>query len=145
MNKIADLALEIAKKTHQGQFDKGGQSYIRHPVAVANLVESQTEKIVALLHDVCEDSDVTIDDLRVAGFSDNILNVVQAITKVNGESYEEYLDRVAKNPIATAVKIADMTHNSDLKFLIQVPRILRELIDTKLVSKRTDRAVDDVR
>ena len=109
-----DAALAIASKAHDGQIDKGGQPYINHPIAVAELVESPTEKIVALLHDVCEDTDVTIDDLRAAGFSDNVLDAVQAITKINGESYEEYMDRVAKNPVATAVKIADMMHNSDL-------------------------------
>jgi len=120
---MINLALKIAQKAHEGQKDKGGKPYINHPIAVAELVESPTEKMVALLHDVCEDTDVTIDDLRAAGFSDDVLNAVQAITKVNGESYEEYLERVARNPIATAVKIADMTHNSDLgRILSPSPR-----------------------
>lgn len=113
-SKAINFALKIARKAHEGQKDKGGQPYINHPMAVADLVKSQTEKIVALLHDVCEDSDITIDDLRVAGFNDEVLEAVKAITKVDGESYEEYLDRVARNPVATTVKIADMTHNSDL-------------------------------
>ncbi len=114
MNELVDLALEIAKKAHEGQVDKGGRPYIGHPIAVADIVESESEKIVALLHDVCEDSDVTLEGLRKAGFSKEVLDAVQAITKVGGESYEDYLARVVRNPIATTVKIADMTHNSDL-------------------------------
>lgn len=98
------LALEIATKAHKGQVDKAGHPYIAHPVIVASMVDETDEKVVALLHDVIEDTALTIDDLRKAGFSGNTLDAVQAITKVEGDSYDEYLVRVAANPIAREVQ-----------------------------------------
>ncbi|MCL6577667.1 HD domain-containing protein [Kyrpidia sp.] len=108
------LALRIAKQAHAGQTDKGGWPYIEHPLAVASMVHGSKEKIVALLHDVCEDSDIALEDLRAAGFDDDVIEAVRAITKMKGESYDAYLARVAANPIARAVKIADLRHNCDL-------------------------------
>ena len=112
------IALDIATKAHAGQVDKAGHPYITHPVTIAAMVDETEEKVVALLHDVVEDTAWTIEDLRQAGFSESTLDAVQAITKVEGESYDNYLVRVAENPIAGAVKIADMTHNSDLSRIL---------------------------
>ena len=106
-------ALEIAKKAHAGQKDKGGRPYIEHPMTVASMVHGRKAKIVALLHDVCEDSDITLQDLREAGFSKRIVDAVDAVTKREGERYRHYLNRVKENRLATRVKIADATHNSD--------------------------------
>lgn len=107
-------ALALAKAAHAGQFDKGGHPYIYHPMAVAEMVESEEEKTVALLHDIVEDTATTFDDLRKQGFPDHIVEAVQALTKVTGIAYEDYLEIVKQNKLALTVKIADMTHNSDL-------------------------------
>ena len=107
-------ALQIAKSAHSGQLDKGGNPYFLHPLAVSEKVEAENEKIVALLHDVIEDTDITLDYLREQGFSEEILAGVDRLTKREGVSYEEYIEAVRKNPLALKVKIADMLHNSDL-------------------------------
>lgn len=108
------LAKIVAYLAHSGQVDKGGHPYIEHPLAVADLVSSPVAKVVALLHDVVEDTTISLDDLRAVGFSDEIIRAVDCITRREGESRPDYLSRVASNPISTAVKIADLTHNSDL-------------------------------
>ena len=108
------LAEAIATSAHKGQLDKGGHPYIEHPRAVSKLVSSDDEKVVAWLHDVIEDTDITLEDLKLFGFSSSILEAVDAITRRPGEERSDYLMRVADNRLATAVKIADLTHNSDL-------------------------------
>lgn len=107
-------AYQIAKQAHEGQFDKGGQSYFLHPLAVSEKVQSEDAKIVALLHDVIEDTTVTIEDLQREGFSEEILIAIAVLTKRKGTGYEDYIEKVKKNPLALQVKIADMTHNSDI-------------------------------
>lgn len=108
------LAYEIAKRAHEGQKDKAGVDYIHHPEKVANMVESDTEKSVAYLHDVVEDTFVTLKMLEVEGFPSEVIKAIDAITKRKDELYDDYLQRVSKNPIALKVKIADMKHNSDV-------------------------------
>lgn len=110
----AEKAYMIACKEHRGQKDKGGNDYILHPCAVADMLETDIEKAVAYLHDVVEDTKVTIDDLKRLDFPDVIINAVEAITKRENETYNIYIERVAKNPIAKNVKLADMEHNSDI-------------------------------
>lgn len=107
-------ALHIAKTAHRGQLDKGGNPYILHPIAVSQLVDSEEEKIVALLHDVVEDTDITLEYLKLAGFSDNIIAAVSVLTKQPGVSYDDYISKLKENPIAARVKVADITHNSDI-------------------------------
>lgn len=110
-------AFIIAARAHRGQKDKGGKAYIFHPLNVALRSKGRQEKIVALLHDVVEDTSITTDDLKNAGFSNEVVNAVSAITKIRGEAYEAYLNRVKSDRIARAVKIADLQHNSDLSRL----------------------------
>jgi molybdopterin-guanine dinucleotide biosynthesis protein len=130
---IRELALNIAKKAHKGQVDKAGEDYIHHPLAVAenfvNMNQNQNGNqnenddfyyITAVLHDVVEDTDMTFDDLRAYGFSEEVIAAVDAITKRKGEKYDDYLDRVKSNTIARTVKIADLTHNSQLSRLKEV-------------------------
>jgi (p)ppGpp synthase/HD superfamily hydrolase len=105
-------ALGIAENAHAGQLDKGGSPYINHPLAVAAMVEGDTEKVVAILHDVVEDGGVLLDSLQQFGL--DVVNAVDAITRREGELRGDYLSRVAANPLAKAVKIADLRHNSDL-------------------------------
>jgi len=104
-------ALEIATKAHEGQLDKSGVAYIHHPIGVAELVEGDDAKIVALLHDVIEDTALTMEDLRQADFSEEVLAAVQVITKVKGECNDAYIARVKENPLALRVKLADIEHN----------------------------------
>ena len=111
---MLNKAIELAHIAHKGQLDKGGHPYINHPLRVMNNVETMEEKIVAVLHDVVEDSEITLEDLRIAKFSDRIIAAIDAITKLEGEKREDYLQRVIGNPIALRVKIADMTDNADI-------------------------------
>jgi len=108
------FAIAIARDAHEGQIDKGGKPYIGHPVRVMNALTGINQKIVGILHDVVEDSNTTLEDIKHGGFSDEIINAIDAITKRDKESYEGYLDRVMGNRIATEVKIADMTDNMDM-------------------------------
>lgn len=114
MQELLAKAIEIAHIAHEGQVDKGGQPYIGHPLRVMNAVNTVEEKIVAVLHDSVEDSDLTIEDLKVEGFSDLIVEAIAAITKLEGEKRKNYLSRVLNNPLALRVKIADMTDNADI-------------------------------
>ncbi|MBE6122275.1 MAG: TIGR02452 family protein [Erysipelotrichaceae bacterium] len=107
-------AMQIACRAHEGQKDKGGNPYFLHPVFVSQHLETIAEKIVGLLHDVVEDTDITIEDLRKEGFPEHVLEAVDTITKKDGVSYEEYIEGVMNNPIARAVKIQDVRHNSDI-------------------------------
>ena len=109
-------ALMLSYTAHKDQVDKGGAPYYLHPIYVALNVSNEDEKIVALLHDVVEDTDITLDDLRREGFSDEIVNAVDAITH-RDESYEIYIQKVKTNAIATVVKIADIKHNMDISRL----------------------------
>ena len=111
---MLDKAIELARVAHKGQVDKGGHPYINHPLRVMNTVETVEEKIVAVLHDAVEDSDLTTDDLRSEGFSEEIVCAIAAITKLEGEKRKDYLKRVMNNPIALKIKIADMNDNADI-------------------------------
>ena len=107
-------ALEISFKAHKDKTDKGGAPYVYHPFHVAEQMKTEDEVIVALLHDVVEDTDMTIEDLRKRGFSEEVLTALQLMTHDKSEPYMDYVARIKGNPIATAVKLADLRHNSDL-------------------------------
>lgn len=110
------VAFFIMLKAHFRQKDKGGKWYVFHPINVAYNVEGYNEKIVALLHDVIEDSSYTIKDLEKY-FNKDILEAINIITKNENMNYESYLKRLKKNNIARKVKIEDLKHNSDLSRL----------------------------
>ncbi|WP_042166471.1 HD domain-containing protein [Paenibacillus gorillae] len=109
-----ETAISVALQAHKGQTDKGGMPYILHPLAVMNRVSTMEEKIAAVLHDVVEDSNVTFEQLRQLGFSAEIVEAVQGLTKQEGESYASFVARAAANPIARMVKVADIQENMDL-------------------------------
>lgn len=109
-----ELAISVALQAHKGQLDKGGHPYILHPLAVMNRVESMEEKIVAVLHDVIEDSEVTIEELRGLGFSEEILTAIQLLTRSTEDSYEEFIDKTIMNRTARNVKIADIQENMNI-------------------------------
>jgi (p)ppGpp synthase/HD superfamily hydrolase len=108
------LSIDIATNAHDGQVDKGGNKYILHPLAVMNRVNEIKEKIAAVLHDVVEDTSVTLQNLRERGICDEVVDAVDALTKRVGDSYDQSLYRAYQNDIARAVKLADMTENSDI-------------------------------
>ena len=112
--KLLELAIAIAHKAHAGQLDKAGKPYILHPLTVMAQMDTTESKIVAMLHDAIEDSDLTIEELVQEGFPELITNAIAAITKRDGEMYADYLLRVMANAIARKVKIADVTHNMDI-------------------------------
>lgn len=109
-----ERAIEIAARTHAGQLDKGGAPYILHPLRVMLRVAPGAQQIVAVLHDVVEDSEVTFEDLEREGFSAEVISGLRAVTKVEGESYEDFVARAALDPVGKAVKLADLMENSDL-------------------------------
>ena len=109
-----ERAIEIAAKFHSGQVDKAGQPYVLHPLRLMFAVSTPQERMAAVLHDVVEDTDMTLADLAREGFSQDVVAAVQALTKLPGESRIEAAHRAAANPIARAVKLADVTDNMDL-------------------------------
>ena len=109
-------AFFIMLKAHKGQKDKAGKMYIFHPIKVALMSKGYKTKVVALLHDVVEDSDITIKELS-KHFDKDIILAVDCITKKKGQKYQDYLEVVKNNELARKVKIADLTHNIDLSRL----------------------------
>jgi len=111
---MLDKAILIASTAHQGQMDKAGEPYILHPLRVMLTRRTETERICAVLHDVIEDTNITLDYLKNEGFSENILSVLDALTRRKNETYDEFIDRILRNKIACYVKLADLSDNMDL-------------------------------
>jgi (p)ppGpp synthase/HD superfamily hydrolase len=111
-------AIEIATEAHKGQFDKSGKDYIGHPLRVMEMGKTDDEKIVGVLHDVIEDTDWTFEKLAKEGFSQEVISALRCVTKLSeNENYDDFIDRVKKNPLAVAVKINDLTDNMDIRRL----------------------------
>nr|WP_100345029.1 bifunctional (p)ppGpp synthetase/guanosine-3',5'-bis(diphosphate) 3'-pyrophosphohydrolase [Compostimonas suwonensis] len=113
--------MAIATRSHEGQRDKSGAAYIGHPLRVMAAVDGHDAKVVAVLHDVVEDSGVSLDDLRAEGFSETIVAAVDALTKRPGEPLEASMARVVADPLAARVKLADVADNSDAQRLAALP------------------------
>ena len=113
-----ERAIEIASEAHKGQYDKAGNDYIGHPLRVMDMGRSEEEKIVGVLHDVVEDTDWTFEMLAAEGFSQDIIAALKCVTKISeNENYDDFIERVKKNPLATAVKINDLSDNMDIRRL----------------------------
>jgi len=110
-----EKAIRIAAQAHQGQTDKAGAPYILHLLRVMLRMSSETEMMAAVLHDVVEDTNWTLDDLRKEGFPEEVLQTVHCLTRKDRESYEEFIERVKGNPIARRVKRADLEDNMDIR------------------------------
>ena len=108
-----EKALKLCFHAHKDQTDKVGIPYVFHPFHLAEQMEDESSTVVALLHDVVEDTDYTLEDLRQMGFSTEVLEAVALLTHDPAVPYEEYLIPIKANPIARRVKLADLTHNSD--------------------------------
>ena len=104
--------MTIAYNAHHGQVDQSGQPYVFHPYHLAEQMEDELSVCVALLHDVVEDTDVTFDELAES-FPAEIIDALRLLTHSDEENYFDYVRRIKTNPIAKAVKLADIAHNAD--------------------------------
>ena len=110
-----ERAIQIAVEAHAGAKDRGGKAYILHPISVMMRCETDEEKIVAILHDVVEDTDWTFDSLREEGFTETVIEALKTVTKHSeDEDYDEFVQRSLKNEIGRKVKIADLRENLDV-------------------------------
>ena len=110
-----ERAIEIAVQAHKGASDKGGSPYILHPLAVMHSLDTDDEKIVAVLHDVVEDTEWTFEKLLGEGFSVTVVDALRSVTKQDdGEDYFDFIQRAKNNPLGRKVKIADIRHNMDV-------------------------------
>ena len=110
--KLTCEAMKIAYRAHHGQVDKGGIPYVFHPYHLAEQMEDEYTTCVALLHDVVEDTAVTLEELSEI-FPREVIEAVRVMTHPKSEPYLDYIRRVKGNPIAKTVKLADLRHNSD--------------------------------
>ena len=117
LNEQLEIAIELAIKYHKGQIDKGGNPYILHSLEVMNNVDRIESKIVAMLHDIIEDTECTVDTLREWGIDEDIIESINILTHKEGMSYMEYITEISYDLIAIEVKLADLKCNMDLSRL----------------------------
>ena len=117
---LLEKAIGIAVEAHRGHRDRTGAPYILHPMHVMAGVDSDTEKIVAILHDVVEDTEWTFERLTQEGFPDEVIEALKCVTKREGEEYDDFVKRSASNAIARKIKLADLDHNMDARRLSNV-------------------------
>lgn len=108
-------AIRLALDKHHGQTDKSGAPYILHPLRVMAGMQTEAERIVAVLHDVVEDTDVTLDDLRRMGYSAEIVAAIDHLSRRDDETYEEFIQRIKPHPLAVRVKLGDLLDNMDIR------------------------------
>ncbi len=115
-----ERAIQIAVEAHQSKLDKAGAPYILHPLRVMLRMDTTAERIVAVLHDVVEDSGWSLKALEREGFPSRIVQAIGFLTRRDGETYEDFIRRLAQNPLARKVKLADLEDNMDIRRLPQV-------------------------
>ena len=121
-------ALKLCFEAHKDQVDKSGIPYVFHPFHLAEQMETEETTIVALLHDVVEDTPYTLSDLEKEGFAKEIIDALALLTHDDDTPYMDYVRAIRDNPIAKAVKLADLRHNSDLTRL--------DVVDEKALTRR---------
>lgn len=121
-------AMNLCFCAHKDQVDKSGMPYVFHPFHLAEQMEDENTTIVALLHDVVEDTEVTIADLVEMGFHPQVIEAIRLMTHQKDVPYMEYVAKIKKNPIARQVKLADLRHNSDMSRLDQVDEKVLERV-----------------
>jgi Guanosine polyphosphate pyrophosphohydrolases/synthetases len=117
---LTNKAIKVAFQAHEGQLDRSGLPYVLHPIHLAEQMKDEDTCVAALLHDVVEDTDITLEDLKKYGFTEAQLEAVRLLTHLEGVDYFDYVRGLKDNPIARAVKIEDLKHNSDLTRLEKV-------------------------
>ncbi len=125
---ITKKALKLCFEAHKEQIDKSGMPYVFHPFHLAEQMKTEETTVVALLHDLVEDTDYTIEDLTSMGFSKTITDAIALMTHADDMDYMEYVRKIKNNPIAKTVKLADLKHNSDLTRL--------DVVDEKALSRK---------
>ncbi len=113
-------AMKLCFAAHKDQLDKCGMPYVFHPLAVAAQLHTEDTIVTALLHDVVEDTDYTLADLAEMGFSENVLQALALLTHDDGVDYMDYVAAAKQHPVARAVKLADLRHNSELSRLDEI-------------------------
>ncbi|MBQ9871933.1 MAG: bifunctional (p)ppGpp synthetase/guanosine-3',5'-bis(diphosphate) 3'-pyrophosphohydrolase [Eubacterium sp.] len=111
--EMTKKAIRFAFQAHEGQLDRSGLPYILHPLHLAEQMTSEDACVTALLHDVLEDTDVTVEDLRKEGFSETQIEAVELLSRSEDEDYFDYVRRIRSNALAKEVKLADLAHNRD--------------------------------
>lgn len=109
--ELVGKAVRIAAQAHEGQTDKAGEAYILHPLRLMSRCRTDAQRIVALLHDVVEDSPITLENLAGEGFPPEIIARIDGMTRRQGESYEDFIDRAAQNPLSASIKRLDLEDN----------------------------------
>ncbi len=122
-------AMRLCYEAHQGQTDKSGMPYVFHPIHVAEQMTDEPSTIVALLHDVIEDTHYTLPDLEKMGFDREVLDALALMTHSKNVPYLEYVAKLKGNPLARAVKLADLRHNSDLSRLDTVDESAKKRLE----------------
>ena len=112
-----EKAIEIAVRAHAGQKSKDGAPYILHPIRLMTRMNTEEERMAAVLHDVVEDTHVTFEDLRAAGIPESVLEAVRLLTHEKETPYEAYVEALKSHPVARRVKLADLEDNSDIRRL----------------------------
>lgn len=112
--EMTKKALRLSFDAHKNQEDKSGAPYVYHPFHLAEQMTTEDETIVALLHDVVEDTDYSLDDIKAMGFSNGVIKSLSLLTHDDSVPYMDYISAIKENPVAKAVKLADLRHNSDL-------------------------------
>jgi (p)ppGpp synthase/HD superfamily hydrolase len=118
--KQLEAAIALAVTHHSGQADKNGLPYILHSIAVMNQMESIFGKTIAVMHDLVEDTAITLERLKQLGFDDEIILAIDHLTKRENEDYAEFIQRCAHNPFARNVKICDLRHNMQTERINQL-------------------------
>ena len=112
--------MKLCFEAHKEQVDKSGVPYVFHPFHLAEQMQTEETVITALLHDVIEDTEYTLGDLRNMGFSEQVIEAVSLLTHDDESEYMHYIMRIRQNPVARVVKLADLRHNSDLSRLDRI-------------------------
>ena len=114
---LTKKALKLCFEAHKEQVDKSGMPYVFHPFHLAEQMTDEETTVVALLHDVVEDTELTFEGLEKQGFGEEIISALKLLTHNDDTPYMDYVAKIKNNKIATAVKLADLKHNSDLSRL----------------------------
>lgn len=125
--ELTKKALVISFNAHKNQVDKSGMPYVYHPFHLAEQMDDEYSTCVALLHDVVEDTNITIADLKSEGFPSEVINAIELMTHDDSVPYLGYVKIIKTNPIASKVKLADLKHNSDLSRL--------DVVDNKVLER----------
>ena len=131
---LTRLALKVSFEAHKDQVDHSGTPSVYHPYHLAEQMTDETTTCIALLHDVVEDTDITLAQLREMGFPDIVVEAVGVLTREHSVPYQEYIKRVKSNPLARIVKLADLEHNSDMSRLQEIDE------RSKSLAKRYEKA-----